>query len=151
MTNFVDAIKQQMHGYTIKKMESMQGHDGLAWRATFCKDGKEVVTAYDDGWGGPVALTVHDKELYAGFVAKAKELEPEGFEVEGALAGMIADAAENLKAITRKAKSAVLVQLVGDTQDEYRVVKMLPTLENIHKVKAHYGDKLQCVINEQLG
>ncbi len=43
-----------MNGYSIKGYRSIRGHgDSPTFEATLCKDGKPVLRATNDGWGGP--------------------------------------------------------------------------------------------------
>lgn len=72
-----------LRGFSIKEIERMNGHDGVAWRATLCKGKAKVVTASNDGNGGPDWVDIRmPGESRAVREAKAQPILDELFSIE---------------------------------------------------------------------
>lgn len=146
----LEQIRKDMQGYSVKNSKTMRGHEGIAWSCTIMQGTKKIVEAYDDGWGGPVELRYADEKAKADFIAAASTHYPDlTFEVDGAFAGALADMAETVKKITRSCKTKTLIQFKGE-DDVYHSIDVPFTPSVATQVRAKYGDKLACIINEQL-
>lgn len=148
----LNKIREQMMGYSIKGLKSMQGHEGIAWQGNIYKNGVKVAFAHDDGWGGMVDIRYENVAAETQFKKDAKIAFPDfEYEFDGAFAGLIADSQENLAKITRQCKKATLIQLKSDNDpDSYRSIKLPFSAEVASKVRAKYGVDLLAIINEQL-
>jgi hypothetical protein len=146
----LEKIRNDMQGYSVNGLKTMNGHDGVAWSCTIYQGSKKIVEAYDDGWGGPVSMRYTDEKAKADFMTAAAIHYPDlTFEVDGAFAAALADMAETVKKMTRSCKTKTLIQFKGE-DDVYHSIDVPFTPSVAAQVRAKYGDKLACIINEQL-
>jgi hypothetical protein len=144
-------MRESMCGYTVKKLKSMMGRDGVIWSCEVHYGKNKVVDVFNDGYGGPTSMQYTDKALKAEFIHIAKIKCPEfDFEQDDSFAAHLADTSENISRLVKKCKKETLYQLQGDEEDSYRVAK-IPYSPNIAiKLRAKYGANLVCIINEEV-
>jgi hypothetical protein len=148
----INALRDAMHGYTVKKMKSMPSRNGIAWSCDIYKGVIKVAEVYDAGNGGNVNVNYFNAVSKLEFIKISKITCPEfDFEQEGTFAAVIEDNSQAIKSLTRKCKTATLYQLAEDAGGEvYRSSKTPFTPKIAELIRAKYGANLHCIINEQI-
>jgi hypothetical protein len=145
-----------MRGYTVTGAKSFESTDGLAYSGTIYKDGAPVLRVVNTGTGAPSDLAYADQNAEAAFKAAAldywrsTEGESAPFEPEDRFAAALLDADDSLRRIRRTAGRKTLFQLREDGPDQYRTIDQVFTPELAVRVRAHYGERLVAILNEDL-
>lgn len=148
MSNLLESLIQNLHGYKAQNLTSFPTDDGIAWSAEIVKDGIKVLYAYNRGDGGETSYNVLNPALFKQFEALAKDL----YEIEsvGQLSGLIADSTENFDRIKQQCINQTLIEVKGDQSGEYRIVPRKLNDSVRVKIRSLYGQDLICIINDQL-
>lgn len=145
-------LQEKMHGYTVKNMKTMNGRNGVIWQCKIYKGKDLVVEAFNDGNGGCTDMDYADKnsDLAKEFKQLAESLSEFNFEQDGSFAAELADTQESINRILKQCKASTLIQLKGDGDEEYRVIKQPYSASLGIRIKAHYGESLSNIINEEI-
>lgn len=148
MSNIIESLTQNLHGYSAQKMNSFPTDDGIAWSAEIIKDGRKVLYAFNRGDGGETCFNVLDQNLFKDFESLAKSIYPD--ESVGQLCGLIADSTETVERIKLQCKTHTLIEVKGDEPDTYRIISRKFDEGIRAQVVNLFGNDLICFLNEKI-
>jgi len=156
--------KANAAGVVLKKLKSMNGHDGLIWSCDVYLGGIKLGDVLDDGNGGGLIFGIKACDVAA--LATALKgvdfplnLESEWGSIDAPkndfgyvewILPIIADNLETLKKMKRSASKNTLYVLETDKnpENEYWVVKQLYSAEFAARLRAKHGTALTSILNE---
>lgn len=148
----ITKMRSSLRGYEAKNIKNTVGMEGNGFTATLYRNGVKVGEAADYADGAMIHLRFLSKAAESDFATEAQLHSPESkYCAPDIFAGHIVGTCEAIAKIKRACSKKILVQLEGDDKtDSYREIKWPFNPETAAKVRAHYGDKLLCILNEQL-
>lgn len=164
-----------MSKYTVRKVKTFLGHEGHGFNAELLRDGVPVAFVIDDANGGeprfdwydrtyalvklertdggnPVTLKipVEAAALHEHIKGHTRTAYGETFPLSMDLfVGELVDDHKMAAATKRRCKSSTCYRLVGQEPGEYMQTTVKYSKEIGDKLRAKYGDKLECIYNEQ--
>ena len=166
-----------MSKYTVRKVKTFAGHEGQGFNAELISDGIPVAFVIDEGNGGEPRFDWYDRERVrsefadtAGGKTLARMIPKEEAVLRGHIKGQTRTAygetfpltmdvfvaelvGEHLMlvAMKRKCKTSTCYRLAGQAPGEYMQMKAIYSNGLGDRLRAKYGDKLECVHNEKFG
>lgn len=147
----------RMRGYSVTGSKSFESTDGIAYSASIHRDGRRVLHVVNSGKGGCSVLTFADAGAEAAFRTAALDYwhDTEGtepaFAVEDTFAAALIDADETLRKLKRQCRRVTCLVLQGDEDGTYRSLKQPYSAALAARLRAHYGERLVTIINEEAG
>ena len=147
-----------MNAYSVKKVRLFDTPDGGGYNADLYRDGIKVASAFEAGLGGCVELhfiSVDERVRFETFIATQTYVYDGETSTHSAetfisdLIGVVEDEIAKKKyeaSIKRSCKKYIVVQYKGE--QGHRIFKILPTENNIARVLAQYGEKIETVLNQ---
>ena len=165
-----------MSKYTVRKVKTFVGHEGHGFNAELLRDGVPVAFVIDDANGGEVSFDWYDRDERVPYeferhgdgktvtlkIPKEEATLREHIKGRTATAfgetfpltidvfvGGLLDAHKMAASLKRRCKSSTCYRLVGQEPGEYMQTTVKYSKEIGDKLRAKYGDKLECIYNEQ--
>jgi len=141
-----------MTKFTVTKVKTFRGHDGLGWNCTLMMDGKPIAEVHDGAYGGEPEFTWLDRAHEKALRDHCKTLPPHKDKQYPNLPALditydmfVADlvneqlmAKEDAK-IAKKFLTHVCFHRDGDSKGSFTIVKIPPTPENKKLMRDKYG------------
>ena len=167
-----------MSKYTVRKVKTFVGHEGDGFNLELLRDGVPVAFVIDDANGGEISFDWYDRDeripyeferhgdgkLVTLEISKEEALLRD--QIKGRTTTVFGDTRpmsmdtfvwqlledhKMLKSLQRRCKTSTCYRLVGQEPGAYMQLNIKYSKDTGDKLRAKYGDKLECIYNEKLG
>ena len=153
----------QAHSWSVRRVRTFQGMEGLGFNAELLRDGKPVAFVIDDGNGGQYNIrwytrttkTENEEQRLTEFVEShthVNELNGKPYRAEpDTLIGELVDKYENNRKFKRLSKTRTLFRLKSDPGDSWSSIRVPYSAEVTTRLIKQYGKDLVRVYDPRVG